>query len=211
MKSAFDQLEGVSAGGWGVSGNEARQVTVAIQVEAYTVVVRKQALQESYPDGAEGFLRDCPNRTCCVDGNLACVSFSHPNAVHNEIVRLEKHGLVHRDANGCAKDIVVIDQFRGPLSPCAWVEVLAARVSGCDIVVCRLAGTNEKTVVLPGMWRPEHSKPPGFMQLADFEKYCDVVAVEDGVMTIRDRRTGQIYYAPVIESIESAGDRKGEK
>src|SRR6202166_2268387 len=63
-----------------------------------------------------------PNITFRTDGKLAAVGFMTPADVEVYILALQKVGLRFVEQGKC-RDIVVIDQIRGPTLPCDWIDM----------------------------------------------------------------------------------------
>lgn len=124
---------------------------MAVLVEALSVVIKAKRLAESYPGGWEAFAGDAPNETLCSDGAVVRLGFMKRADVEACIRGLTLHGLVHlRD--GRAEDIVVVDQHRGPIDRCDWIQFGKMQDPRGDISVCRLVGTTEDTFVAPAAW-----------------------------------------------------------
>ena len=95
---------------------------MALLIEGISVVIRRSAVEEKYPGGFDGVKDRVPNKAFCADDHLVRVGFMSPADVESFCGVLEEHGLTYL-ADGIAQDIVVIDQQRGPLAPCEWVDV----------------------------------------------------------------------------------------
>lgn len=94
---------------------------MAVLIEATSVVVRRDAIQQSLPGGWERFKELVPNNSLCADSELARVGFMNPTDVKAFADLLENSGLVYIDG-GSAIDFVVVDQLRGPMVQCDWLE-----------------------------------------------------------------------------------------
>jgi len=136
---------------------------MAVLAEAISVVIRVDALFRAFGDW-NASERAVPNNSHCADGEIARVGFMTPVDVTAYVGSLATRGLVYLD-NGTAIDLVVVDQQRGPMAPCEWVEFgqinldgdLAKRVSAC-----RLRGSSVKQIVTPDGWRFEKSLSASF-------------------------------------------------
>jgi hypothetical protein len=129
---------------------------VPVLVEALSVVVKAARVEAAYPGGWDGFLADAPNDTICSDGVLVRLGFMTPTDVDACIRGLERQGLVHLDGDR-AVDIVRVDQRRGPLDRCDWIQFGKLRTGQGDVSVCRLAGSSDETLVTPAAWTYESS------------------------------------------------------
>lgn len=177
-----------------------------VLVEAFSVITRKDRIEESYPGGMDGFLQDCPNRTACFDDDLVRVGFMDPDSVRKFVATLGNCGLVHRDEHGRAQDLVVVNQGQGPTTPCDWAEVFVVNLAGATVEICRLAGTDNPRLACPGGWRPEKAKnsliyvPPDEM-----ESRMEFLREENGLTVCRDRVTGKIMYSPSAKMARAPG------
>ena len=48
---------------------------MAVLVEGFSVIVRKEALERNFPGGLDAYQRQLPNRTYCADDQLCRVGF----------------------------------------------------------------------------------------------------------------------------------------
>lgn len=170
-----------------------------VLVEAFSVITRKDRVEQRYPGGMEGFLRDCPNRTACFDDHLVRVGFMDPESVEEFVATLERSGLVYRDAHGHAQDLVVVNQTQGPTTPCDWIEVFSFNLEGAVIEGCRLVGTDSRRLACPGWWRPEKAAQRSLVYVPseEMDSRMEFLREENGLTVCRDRVTGKIMYSPV--------------
>ena len=108
---------------------------MAVLVEAISVVARRDSIDRSYRGGWQAFLRAIPNSTLCFDEELARVGFMTPQDVEHFVEVLVAQGLTFLK-DGKSEDIAVVDQQRGPTTPCEWLEFAqlpfdTGRVSAC--------------------------------------------------------------------------------
>jgi hypothetical protein len=108
---------------------------MSVLVEAITVVVRNDAVNRYVPGGVSTLAENSPNITFRTDGKLAAVGFMTPADVEVYILTLQKAGLRFAEQGKC-RDIVVIDQIRGPTLPCDWIE-MGAEPDGTKFVWLR--------------------------------------------------------------------------
>jgi len=94
---------------------------MAVLVEAFSVIVRRDSIDKSFAGGWSAFVRTIPNRTSCYEDELVRVGFMEPDSVRQYIETLEQGGLVFLDDDK-AVDMVVCDQHDGPTTTCDWVE-----------------------------------------------------------------------------------------
>src|ERR1039458_7210552 len=95
---------------------------MAVLVEAISVIVRRDSIEQKLSGGWNAFEQSVPNATLCDDGVLARVGFMDPRDVGRYIDWLEENGLVFF-REGKTVDIAVVDQLSGPTAPCEWLEV----------------------------------------------------------------------------------------
>lgn len=94
---------------------------MAVLIESISVVVRTEAIDQRYPGGWAAFAGAVPNQTLCADGELARIGFMVPKDVEAYVTALREHGIIYQE-DGKARDLVVVDQMRGPLVSCDWIE-----------------------------------------------------------------------------------------
>lgn len=110
---------------------------MAVLVEAISVIVRRDAITRSFAGGWRAFYLAVPNNTFCADDEVVRVGFLAPEAVGQFLDALQAGGLTWMVDGKCA-DIAVVDQQRGPMAPCDWLEFAklpfgkdGGRVSAC--------------------------------------------------------------------------------
>lgn len=167
-------------------------------IEGISVVTRAAAIASKMAGGEQAFFSLIPNQTYCADNELTRVGFMAPMDAEAFVHRLTAAGLVHlRD--GAAVDIVVVDQLKGPLSQCNWIEygkIAIDRAGSQKIVVCRLAGSQSTTVVMPSGWTFEQSLSNShkFVPLEEISKSMKFLRHENGLDVYLDLATGKETY-----------------
>ena len=169
-----------------------------VLVEGVTVIVRFNAIEEHYPGGWEAFTSKCPNNSLCADGDLARVGFMTPMDTKKFVNNLSSRGLTYLE-NGEAQDLVVADQRRGFPVECEWAELLQMPAPGKEaeqIVVCRLVGSESRTVAVPDGWAYEGSLSAnvGYVDAENASDRLQFLRHEDGVDVYRDTKTGEEVY-----------------
>lgn len=129
---------------------------MAVLVEALSVVIQAKRIHDAYPGGWDAFASEVPNDTLCSDGAVVRLGFMTPDDVRACIRGLESRGLTHV-REGRAQDIVVVDQRRGPIDRCDWIQFGKMRSDLGEVSVCRLAGSTDDTFVTPANWTFENS------------------------------------------------------
>jgi len=91
---------------------------MSIAILMYTVVIKLEAINEKYPGGIEEY-----SKTPYVwhDHYLVGSSFMNGFDVESHINYLKKYGIVF-DAKQYSSDIAIVDQIRGILTSCDWLE-----------------------------------------------------------------------------------------
>ena len=169
---------------------------MAVLVEAISVLVRFEALDDRFPGGWEAFRDAVPNRTLCCDGELARVGFMDARDVGPFVERLEGHGLVFLADDGRAVDIAVADQQRGLTTRCDWIECGRVTMGGNSVAAARLAGSSVSTLATPIGWSFEGSLSHtfGFVPGDASGGGLDLVRSEDATDVYRSRLTGGVSY-----------------
>lgn len=128
---------------------------MSVLVEALTLVVQRVSLDREYPHGADGFLRDVatigdPPCFACADDdqllNLSCRDRRHAQPL---VERLLAHGL-GEESDADVGDFVLVDQLRGPLVSCPWLEW--TRADG--VTYAWIAGEAPGELAAPSGWNP---------------------------------------------------------
>jgi hypothetical protein len=122
---------------------------------------------------------------------------------------LQRRGLAY-SGDGTAKDLIVVDQLRGPVAGCDWIEFGQISLGGDPqkrVSACRLKGSTQSVVVTPDDWTFEQSLSanPVFVPNEDIEKRLTVVRNENGLDVYRDKATGKEVF------IGRAADRLRQK
>jgi tetratricopeptide (TPR) repeat protein len=121
---------------------------MAIVIEAFTVVVRNEAVQGRYPGGEETFQANVPNATFCTDGVLSRVGFMVDQDAAEYLNELGSLGLKVRDGS----DAVICDAMEGLTRPsCGWLQV-GRYQKAC---IAWLKGERVETIVGPHGWNPD--------------------------------------------------------
>jgi hypothetical protein len=165
---------------------------MAVLIEAISVVVPVDVLEEQYPGGCAAFEAYCPNSTFCCDGHLARVGFMTPADTGAFIGELERKGLTPMDS-GRWRDLAVVDQHsKSATAPCDWLSV-GYKFDGP--VFALLEGDNREPIeiAVPAGWRFEGSLSQQgiFTPSEQKEKRYEFLRTEGMVEVYRDRETGK--------------------
>lgn len=192
---------------------------MAIAIEAFTVVLRNEAIVHRYPGGAEAFIMNVPNQTFCADSSLARVSFTDGEEASAFMEELESMGLSVSDGH----DAVLCDAFDQKVSPpCPWLCLGTYK----EATIAWINGENVRTVVGPRDWDPEKAgeKPAEDGEAAREAKAqreqatLDTIFQQAGhVITSNVRNPGSpvdkkssVEIQRAIEQLEIVLDRSGE-
>ena len=131
---------------------------MAILVEALCVIVRRSTINEKYPGGWEKFDADHRTLPLCADDQIMRLGFTSPLEMRSFIRELEKFGFAYLKDRKSA-DIAIVDQSRGFMAPCDWLEYGHVTIGDgrTKVAACRLAGCPAKTIVLPLGWTYKQS------------------------------------------------------
>ena len=128
---------------------------MAVLIEAISLVIRGDALLAVFENDWQAFTRTVPNATLCADGELVRIGFMTPEDARHYVETLESRGLRYLEA-GQAKDMVVVDQLRGPLVKCDWIDFGHINLDDAGeerIAACRLSGSTLQTLMKPDGWQ----------------------------------------------------------
>ncbi len=170
---------------------------MAVLVEALSVVVRRDAIDQKFPGGWDAFANAVPNGTLCADAELARVGFMTPGDVEAFVKSLESAGLRFL-ANGCAVDIAVVDQLRGPTTRCDWLEFGHVELgqSRARVAACRRAGSSLMAIITPEGWIYECSLSQsfGYAQTEHVDRSLKFLRHERGMDVYLNTVTGKEVY-----------------
>jgi hypothetical protein len=164
-------------------------------VEAISVIVRTDVLHEKFPGGWVAFRTGVPNRTLCSDDEIARVGFMTPadaEAYANDLSAYDIRYVV----NGMARDLVVVDQLRGPMVVCDWIEFGHINLHGDPnrrVAACRKKGSQVKQVILPPDWKFESSLTAtyGFVPTKHVDCSLRFLRQQDGLDVYLNELTGE--------------------
>ena len=182
---------------------------MAVLIEAISVIVRRDAAVRSFRGGWEAFKGIVPNNTFCADKGISCVGFMEPNAARNFIERLEFGGLTFVE-DGEAKDLVVVDQQKGPTVDCRWLEFSRFPMGSSGYALaCWMwdkprkgygVHTSGKAIDLhtPLGWKYEGSLSQKFTFVPSEERNerLKFIRREGNLDVFQDNQTGEILFLP---------------
>jgi tetratricopeptide (TPR) repeat protein len=177
---------------------------MAIAIEAFTVVVKNEAIARLYPGGAETFKSNIPNQTFCADESLSRCSFMVEADAVTFFEELGSLGLRVEDGS----DAVICDAFHQEMRPdCDWLLMGTYQKS---VIAC-LAGEDIKTIVGPPGWDPATPKPLKFSTTAEAAKRLKYLRSGGNVHAYWDRVDNVEVYigrtqAPLDLLFQQAGE-----
>jgi hypothetical protein len=172
---------------------------MAVLAEGISVVIRADRLLAAFESDWGAFKAIVPNKTLCADDELVRVGFMVPVDVKAFVDGLAARGLTYV-ADGAAQDLVVVDQMRGPLVRCDWVEFGQIRLGGDPkqrVAACRLVGSTQSVVITPEGWSFEKSVSSsfGFVPNEQGEKSLTFLRYQDGMEVYHNRLTGKEVFS----------------
>jgi len=172
---------------------------MAVLIEGISVVVLCRSIVGKMSGGVEGFMNNCSNSTLRSDGELACLTFMTPNDVKVYVEALCEGGLIYRGADGFAVDLVVVDQFQGPLAPCDWLRFGHLNWDNDPdkvIAVCGAYPAKSSNVVVPYGWQYESSLTAKgrFVAGDDVPAGLEFVRSEKGIDVLKDKKGSRFIF-----------------
>ena len=171
---------------------------MAVLVEGISVILKASSITSKFPGGWQGFKEAVPNNTLCADSEVVRVGFMSPEDVESFVRKMEEYGFSYQH-EGEAEDLVVVDQIKGPMVPCDWIEF--GKVDWQDdpqkkVVVCFMIGTKIDQVLTPDGWEYDRSLSKHFTFVPTNERYEKTVFIEnrDGNEVHIDLATGKEVY-----------------
>ena len=164
---------------------------MAVLCEAISVIVRVDRIT-AMPNGMQGFHSMVPNSTYCVDDELVRVGFMSHDDVAHFVRQLEQQGLTYlRD--GAAVDLIVVDQQRGPLAPCSWIDFGHVELQDGSVAAAQLTGSTLHQILMPEGWtyNGSLSQAYGFVPTGQIDKSPTFLRRSDGVDVYLNRLTGK--------------------
>ena len=98
---------------------------MSIEVQYYTLIIRKDAMERLTPPALEACLKRCGfgDEIFRQDEHLVATGFMGPRDVEQCIADLKGHGLHLADAHGAFLDMAVVQEGFGIPWPCSWLEL----------------------------------------------------------------------------------------
>ena len=168
---------------------------MAVLAEAISVVIRCDRLLAVFDNDWNAFKAIVPNETLCADNELVRIGFMLPADVEGFVDTIRGRGLTYL-VDGVAKDLVVVDQLRGPLARCDWIEFGHISLDGDankKVAACRLKGSSQTVVIMPDRWTFEQSLSAsfGFVPNEHIDKSLRFLRHEGGLDVYENELTGR--------------------
>lgn len=171
---------------------------MAVLVEGFSVIVRKEALERNFPGGLDAYQHQLPNETYCADEQLCRVGFMAQADAVAHARRLVSAG-VQGPVDGPSPELAIVSAGHGHLIPCDWLELQVRWYphggQQVGVMVAKLPGEDVTQFIAPAGWRPT---PMTLISREDLIATYELVKVErngrGSVETFRHRQTGDLIY-----------------
>ena len=176
---------------------------MAVLVEGISVVIRSDRLLAAFGGDWDAVRAVVPNETLCGDDELARAGFSTHAEAETLVDRLAASGLIYVE-DGAARDLVIVDQRRGPLVRCDWIEFGQATLDGDPakrVSACRLRGSTRPVTVTPEGWTFDGSlsaRLPPAPEQRGVDRLA-FVGSQGGYNIYRDRASGSHLFVSSAE------------
>lgn len=127
---------------------------MSVLIEAFSVVVRNEAIEQKYPGGIDAFRQSCPEGTFCMDSNIISrIGFATLGDADDFAFSLLELGLSYI-VDGEFSEIAVLDQFDGLVIPCPWLEFGSQKIfkGKQKISICQVKGCTSMGAAVPIDW-----------------------------------------------------------
>lgn len=138
---------------------------MAVLIEAVSVIVRMEAIQNKFFGGISAFYAAIPNDTYCSDGSLCRVGFMSDADAHFYMSELMRNGLHRPLDNKENTDIAYAQQDVGLVRPCSWLTTgpFVIDHENHTVLACSLNNDSQQGLAVPPHWSYE--------QYASLQKY----------------------------------------
>ena len=162
---------------------------MSILVEAITVVFMNATADRHIQGGVDAVKTITPNSTFRTDGLISAISFMEPESTGHFVDTLLNVGMEFVE-DGIAKDIVVLDQYRGPTAQCDWIG-FSQNAEGNSIAW--LVGHPQGDMAVYDNWLPNNELMFRDGEVGETMKF---IREEDGLDVYLDLETGQECFRP---------------
>lgn len=169
---------------------------MAVLIEGISVVVNDKDLSGADFKDWNEFLSIVPNDTVVSDSELIRVGFMNYSDAEAFIDVLEDRKVFHLEGER-SKDIVIVDQQNGFLSPCDWAQFGKVEVEkGKVIAACRHVDSKLTKLFTPDNWVYERSlsATPSYISNSEVGDNMVFLRNENGVDVYLDYDSGKEVY-----------------
>lgn len=185
---------------------------MSLVVEAWTLVVRRDALEARFPGGTAAFEAEVPNASFHCDDHLAGASFLDYWTLKDLGLRLLAKSDLAGFIDGAWQDLVPVDAIDGPNARCDWIEI---ETHPDGYTFCWLSGTEPGKLAARRGWTPEDARSLRSFRPSEIQEelepviplYTDPRDALDraGLQPWIVKETGEVLYRPIGRPISSAG------
>lgn len=151
---------------------------MSIEVQYFTLVIRRDAIERLAPPAQEACLRRCGfgGEIFRQDEHLVATGYMGSRDVEDCLSDLEAHGLRLNDAQGAFLDMAVVQESFGSPRPCSWLELSWAprSMEASQKEIENMIGTGTQIIQIGGGEVPDHcwltDFPPGDLAEVPFLK-----------------------------------------
>lgn len=169
---------------------------MSVLIQGFTVVVKRDCIETDGLGAFQHFYADfgvSPEFFCDADPFLVTIGFRSLRDAGDTIGMLKQVGCTESRV-GDAGEFVVVNQYDGPLTPCAWLQW--ERFTD-DVSVAWMSGTEPGPLIAPEGWSPRDPLDvPAIHARHAVERFLPLV-VEDDSHVVLDLETGAQIAAPV--------------
>jgi hypothetical protein len=179
---------------------EGRVLTMAVLIEAFSVVIRIETIEAKYPGGIAAYKHICPEQNFCCDNSITSrIGFPTLDQAEEFVGILEDIRFLY-NVDGDFDEIAIVDQWDGIILPCNWLEfgfMEFARLEG-RVPVCKSRGCTSMSMSVTPSWLDAYSQGRRceHMEIEDAEKRWTFLRHENGCDFYYDVLTGQELYFP---------------
>ena len=172
---------------------------MAVVVEGFSVIVRKEALQRSFPGGLDAYLRQLPAGIYCSDEHFCCAAFMAQDDAMAHARVLVSAGL-QGPLDGSSPELAIVSTAAGHHVRCNWLELQVRWYSSdgqkIGVTVAKLPGADVTQFSVPAGWRGPASMT--LLTREDLIATYELVKVDSkgggSVETYRHRQTGDLIH-----------------
>jgi hypothetical protein len=133
---------------------------MSVIIEAYSCVIKVDAIKKLYEGGLSAFIRAIPNQTFCTDGDLCRIGFMREGDLYAYANTLRDSGIAHDvdEKQRQQKFIAFTMQGKGFIFPCDWLEITVHYFDEfkTKIYGCALKESNNHVLATQEHWSLEN-------------------------------------------------------